>query len=110
MLKDDDILVLAGSIPNGIENNIYEIICERLRDKKIKVIVDATSKLLTNVLKYKPYLIKPNDEELSEIFNVEIKDENDAYIYAKKIARTRCTKCSCFFRGKRSINDRFGKK
>lgn len=85
MLKDDDILVLAGSIPNGIENNIYEIICERLQNKKIKVIVDATSNLLTNVLKYRPYLIKPNDEELGEIFNVEIKDENDAYIYAKKL-------------------------
>ena len=87
MLKDDDILVLAGSIPNGIENNIYEIICERLQNKKIKikVIVDATSNLLTNVLKYRPYLIKPNDEELGEIFNIEIKDENDAYIYAKKL-------------------------
>ena len=62
-LKDDDILVLAGSIPNGIENNIYEIICERLQNKKIKVIVDATSNLLT-------YFCRKQANEFSCKFNI----------------------------------------
>lgn len=66
-LQEDDWLILAGSIPASMPKNIYERIMQRLETKKVRVVVDATGELLLNVLKYKPYLIKPNNHELSEI-------------------------------------------
>ena len=84
-LKEGDVLVLAGSIPNTLPENIYEIIMKRLENKNIKIIVDATKDLLLNVLKYRPFLIKPNHHELAELFNVELKDEDEIIIYAKKL-------------------------
>ena len=69
-LEDEDILVLAGSVPSALPENIYEQIMEFLagRGKKVKVVVDATKNLLLNVLKYRPFLIKPNHHELGELF------------------------------------------
>ena len=84
-LKKDDILVLAGSVPNTLPQDIYEKIMGMLQDKGIKIVVDATKDLLLNVLKYKPFLIKPNNHELSEIFGVEIKTEEEIIDYAKKL-------------------------
>lgn len=84
-IKEGDFLVLAGSIPNTLPKNIYEIIMERLNGKKAKFIVDATGELLLNVLKYKPFLIKPNHHELSDLFNIEIKDDEEIIYYAKKL-------------------------
>ncbi len=66
-LKEDDILVLAGSIPKTLPKDIYETIMKRLDGREIKFVVDATGDLLLNVLKYKPFLIKPNHHELSRI-------------------------------------------
>ncbi len=66
-LQEDDWLILAGSIPASMPKNIYERIMQRLETRKVRVVVDATGELLLNVLKYKPYLIKPNNHELSEI-------------------------------------------
>ncbi|WP_195264393.1 1-phosphofructokinase [Clostridium sp. 1001275B_160808_H3] len=85
LLKSGDILVLAGSIPATLPKNIYEVIMERLSNKGIKFIVDATGELLLNVLKYKPFLIKPNHHELAELFNTTIENEEDIVIYAKKL-------------------------
>lgn len=73
-LNDGDILVLSGSIPNTLSDNTYEKILERLKEKEIKIVVDATKELLVNTLRYRPFLIKPNRQELSEIFGVEIED------------------------------------
>ncbi|MGL4762891.1 MAG: 1-phosphofructokinase [Sarcina sp.] len=84
-LKVGDILVLAGSIPNSLPKDIYENIMARLEGKGIKFVVDATGELLLNVLKYKPFLIKPNHHELAEIFNVKISSEDDIITYAKKL-------------------------
>lgn len=84
-IQDGDTLVLAGSIPKTLPSDIYEIIMSKLSDKKIKVIVDASGDLLLNVLKYRPYLIKPNSHELSELFNVEFTSDNDIIKYAKKL-------------------------
>ena len=84
-LKDNDILILAGSIPNTLPSDMYEKIQKRLKHKNIKIIVDATKNLLLNSLKYKPFLIKPNKDELGEIFNVTIKNDNDLLIYSKKL-------------------------
>lgn len=84
-LKDGDTLVLAGSIPNTLPPDIYEKILARLSNKKIKAVVDATNQLLMNVLKYKPFLVKPNNFELGEIFGVELKTQDEIIKYAKKL-------------------------
>lgn len=84
-LEDGDTLVLAGSIPNTLPADIYEKILASLQDKEIKSVVDATGDLLLNVLKYKPFLIKPNNHELGEMFKTEIKNNDDVIKYAKKL-------------------------
>ncbi|MBS4803395.1 MAG: 1-phosphofructokinase [Clostridium sp.] len=84
-LREGDILVLAGSIPNTLPENIYESIMERLYSKGIKFIVDATGDLLLRVLKYKPFLIKPNHHELGELFNTKLSNEEEIIKHAKKL-------------------------
>lgn len=84
-LEDGDVLVLAGSIPGTLPSDIYEKILARLSDRKIRTVVDATKDLLLNVLKYKPFLIKPNNHELGEMFGVELKTEDEIIFYAKKL-------------------------
>lgn len=69
-LRDGDMLVLAGSVPSSLPGDIYETILARLSGKRIRAVVDATKELLLNVLKYKPFLVKPNDHELGELFGV----------------------------------------
>jgi 1-phosphofructokinase len=85
LLKEGDILVLAGSVPKTLPKNIYEIIMEKLSNKGIKFVVDTTGELLLNVLKYNPFLIKPNNHELAELFNTTIDIEEEIIIYAKKL-------------------------
>lgn len=84
-LKEGDTLVLAGSIPNSLPSDVYEKILARLSDRKIRSVVDATGELLLNVLKYKPFLVKPNDHELGEMFGAVLKNEDDIVFYAKKL-------------------------
>ena len=84
-LTAGDVLVLAGSIPSSMPTDIYEKILERLSGKNIKAVVDATKDLLMNVLKYKPFLIKPNNHELGEMFGVTLKTNHDIAEYAKKL-------------------------
>lgn len=80
-----DCLVLAGSIPNTLPDDIYEKILQKLHNKGIDFAVDATGDLLLNVLKYKPILIKPNHHELGDIFSVKINNIEDIKSYAKKL-------------------------
>ncbi|WP_455714973.1 1-phosphofructokinase [Anaerosporobacter sp.] len=84
-LMEGDTLVLAGSIPSTLPDNIYEQIMERLFEKRICFVVDATNDLLKNVLKYKPFLIKPNNHELGEMFGVTIETEDDIIKYAHEL-------------------------
>ena len=84
-LQSGDFLVLAGSIPNSLPNDIYEEILAKLQNKGINFAVDATGDLLLNVLKYKPFLIKPNHHELGDIFGVEVKSEYEIAHYARKL-------------------------
>ena len=84
-LEDGDVLVLAGSSPGTVPSDIYEKILARLSERKIKTVVDATKDLLLNVLKYKPFLIKPNNHELGEMFGVKLKTEDEIISYAKKL-------------------------
>ncbi len=85
MLVEDDILVLGGSIPKLIPESIYKDIIRRIYHKNICVIVDAEKHVLTDTLEFHPFLIKPNRQELNEIFNVKIKTRQDAVVYAKKL-------------------------
>lgn len=84
-LKDGDVLFLAGSIPGSISSDLYRNIMERLQEKDILFVVDATKELLTNVLEFHPFLIKPNNHELGEIFGVELSDRESVVPYAKKL-------------------------
>ena len=84
-LKSGDFLVLSGSVPKALPQNIYETILERLKDKGIEFVIDAEKDLLVKTLKYNPFLIKPNHHELSDIFGIDINDFDDAIYYAKKL-------------------------
>lgn len=68
-------------------DDVYERILERIKGKDVRIVVDATKKLLLNALKYKPFLIKPNRQELSEMFGVEINTEDDIEKYAKELQK-----------------------
>ena len=84
-LNKGDYLILSGSIPGSVPDDIYENIMNSLLDTGVEFIVDATKDLLLKVLKYKPFLIKPNHHELAEMFNVELKDDEDIIKYGKKL-------------------------
>lgn len=84
-ITEDDILVLAGSIPPSVSEGLYSDIMERLKETKIKIVVDATKDLLMNVLDKKPFLIKPNIHELGELFNVKLDSADEALTYALKL-------------------------
>lgn len=86
-IQDGDILVLAGNIPSTLPADVYESIIASLQDKKIEVVVDATGDLLKNVLKYHPFLIKPNKQELGEIFQTTLNTMEDIVLYAKKLQK-----------------------
>ncbi|MFQ8785466.1 MAG: 1-phosphofructokinase [Clostridia bacterium] len=84
-INSEDIVILSGNVPKCINEDIYEIICKELNEKNVKFVVDASQKLLMNCLKYKPFFIKPNKDELEETFNTKIKTKKEIIIYAKKL-------------------------
>ena len=84
-LGERDVLFLAGSIPSSMPDDMYEKIMARLDGKGVMIVVDATKDLLMNVLKYHPFLVKPNNHELGEIFGVELKTREDVVPYGKKL-------------------------
>ena len=84
-LKDGDTIVLAGSIPNTLPADIYEQILQYLSGKNIKAVVDATGELLLRVMKFKPFLVKPNNHELGELFHVTLQTNEEIAQYARKL-------------------------
>lgn len=86
-LQSGDTLVLAGSIPTSLPNDMYERIMERLYGKGIRFVVDATRDLLVKSLKYEPFLIKPNNHELGEIFGLELTTDNEIIYYARELKK-----------------------
>ena len=84
-LTEGDVLVMAGSIPDVMSQTIYMDIMKYLQKKDLKIVVDATKDLLVNVLQYHPFLIKPNNHELGEIFHVKLKEKAEIIHYAKKL-------------------------
>lgn len=86
-LQSGDTLILAGSIPTSLPNDMYERIMERLYGKGIRFVVDATRDLLVKSLKYEPFLIKPNNHELGEIFGLELTTDNEIIYYARELKK-----------------------
>ena len=84
-LVEGDTLVLAGSIPKTLPDDIYQRIMARLDGKGIRIVVDAEKKLLLNVLQYHPFLIKPNNHELGDMFGVKLTTDEEIITYAKKL-------------------------
>ena len=84
-LRDGDTLVLAGSIPKTCPDDIYERMIDRLKDRNVMFVVDATKKLLVNSLSCHPFVIKPNRLELAEIFNAIVETDKDVEKYARKL-------------------------
>ncbi len=85
VLGEGDVLVLAGSIPASMPDDMYSRILERMDGKGVVSVVDATGDLLLNVLKYRPFLIKPNNHELGELFGVRLTRRKEVAPYARKL-------------------------
>lgn len=86
-LQEGDTLVLAGSIPSSMSDSVYRDIMSKLKDKGIHFVVDATKDLLLNVLEFHPFLIKPNNHELGEIFGVKLSTKESVVPYARKLQK-----------------------
>lgn len=85
VLGEGDVLVLAGSIPRSVPDDIYGEILGRLSGRAVLTVVDAERELLVKVLEYHPFLVKPNNHELGEIFGVELADREAVIPYAKRL-------------------------
>ena len=86
-IRDGDVLVLAGSIPKSLPDDIYEKMLERVRHKDVMIVVDATRKLLVNSLNCRPFLVKPNRLELSEVFHATVETDEDVEKYARELQK-----------------------
>lgn len=84
-LGEGDVLFLAGSIPSSMPDDIYREIMKQLQGKGVRIVVDATKDLLINVLEYHPFLIKPNNHELGEIFQIELTTREEVIPFARKL-------------------------
>ncbi len=84
-LGEGDTLVLAGSIPDTLPSDLYERILERLQGRGVRFVVDATKDLLRKALPYRPFLVKPNNDELGELFGVRVETVDDTAVYAKRL-------------------------
>ena len=84
-MGEGDVLFLSGSIPASMPDDTYQKIMERLKGKGVLISVDATQELLLKVLPYHPFLIKPNNHELGEIFGVELRTRESVVPYGKKL-------------------------
>ncbi|MCM1570052.1 MAG: 1-phosphofructokinase [Roseburia sp.] len=84
-MEPGDVLFLAGSIPPSMPDDMYRRIMERLKDRQVTTVVDATGRLLRNVLEYRPFLIKPNIQELEELFQIKVQSREEIIRYAEKL-------------------------
>ncbi len=85
VLGQDDTLVISGSVPNTLPSDMYEQVMERLAGRGVRIVVDAERDLLTRVLPYRPFLVKPNNHELGDIFGVTLKTRDEVVSYARRM-------------------------
>lgn len=86
-LVDGDVLVLAGSVPSNLPDTIYQQLMKSVEDREIKVVVDTTGQQLLNVLQFHPFLIKPNNIELGELFDKKLNGKEEIVHYAKELQK-----------------------
>lgn len=84
-LVPGDILVISGSVPAALPRNVYELIMQRLSGRGILVAADAEKELLAGVLRYRPWLVKPNSLELGDLYSVTLRTKEDVIHYARKL-------------------------
>lgn len=84
-MNDDDVLILSGSVPSSLSQNVYCDVLKAIENRNIKTVVDATGQLLLDSLSYHPFLIKPNHHELAQMFNVKLNNLDDIEKYARKL-------------------------
>ena len=82
---DGDILVISGSVPGSLPRDVYERIMQRLEGKGIRIVVDAEKDLLVGTLRCRPWLVKPNERELGDIYGVTLRTQDEVIPYAKKL-------------------------
>ena len=85
VLGQDDTLVISGSVPNTLPSDMYEQVMERLAGHGVRIVVDAERDLLTRVLSLRPFLVKPNNHELGDIFGVTLKTRDEVVPYARRM-------------------------
>lgn len=85
VLGEGDTLVISGSVPNTLPGDMYERIMARLDGRGVRIVVDAERDLLTRVLPYKPFLVKPNNIELGDIYGMTLKTRDEVVPYAKRM-------------------------
>lgn len=85
VLGQDDTLVISGSVPNTLPSDMYEQVMERLAGRGVRIVVDTERDLLTRVLPYRPFLVKPNNHELGDIFGVTLKTRDEVVPYARRM-------------------------
>lgn len=85
LLQSGDVLILSGSIPRCLPDNTYERILARLQNREIRFIVDAEGDLLKKAMKYRPFLVKPNHQELAEMFGKTSANEEDLMEWAQRL-------------------------
>ena len=85
VLSQDDTLVISGSVPSTLPSDMYERIMERLDGRGVRIVVDAERELLTRVLPYRPFLVKPNNIELGDIYGVKLETRADVIPYARRM-------------------------
>lgn len=84
-IKEGDLVVLSGSIPSSLNSDFYKQIIVELKKMNVNFIIDTTGQKLLEVLKYRPLLVKPNKEELEELFNTKLHSLLDIKKYGKKL-------------------------
>ena len=84
-LSDNDTVFLSGNIIPGMDSDDFAAIAKKVREKGAKLVVDSNKDMVLDTLKYKPFIIKPNEFELGEMFGVKISNTEEIAKYAKKL-------------------------
>ena len=92
-IRDEDMLVISGSIPASLPDDMYERIMKRMQGKRTRVIVDAAGSLMMKVLQFHPFLIKPNHHELGDLFGVKLTTPQEVIPYACKLQKLAHATC-----------------
>lgn len=93
--------MLSGSVPKSLPKDIYAQIAKLAQTKGVRLIVDAAGDLLLSTLEFQPFLVKPNREELSEMFRAPADTEEQVTALAGGAEKTRRKKRARFHGGRR---------